>query len=430
MQTDNFIISLDIGTQYIKASALSVQDQTLIYGALEDAKGISKVGKIIPEELGEAIKNAINQLELKIQRKISSVFVSMPNEYTRVVPTQGQCYTNNNEVSQRELNETKEGAKRVFHDQNEEVVDLIISKYVLDDTLYNNPCQVTGEKLEIHGQAVLGQKDFIQGLYMAMDKANLKISGLGLASEGAASLLATKKDLRDGVVLVDTGASSTKMIFYRNQKIEDFELVKIGGRNITKDISIVMEKTMVEAEDLKKAYGKGERALNEADGQLLEDVIKARVNEIMGFVEEFIKKQGDSSISKVICHGGGLCGFINIPNLYKTTLKQSTNFMTSDIIRDDTVLHILSGGIAYRLLSSISCEEQKEQFTNLVDETLNGSSVSGEFGTKSQNNLREKYRETAYGTDEEDYESLGEDEVNENKFVTWIKNIINKIKNI
>lgn len=241
MQTDNFIISLDVGTQNIKASALSTSDQTVIYGALEESKGISREGEILPKELCEAIKNVINKLELKIKRKIKSSFISIPSEFVHLISSEGHSLVLDEEVSQRELDEAKESIKRVFHGPDEVVVDQMISKYSVDDTLYRNPCGVKGKKLSLYGQVALAKKDFIEALKMAMDMALVEISGMGLASEGAASLLLTKTDLREGVVLVDAGASSTRLTLFYNQKIEDFEWIKLGGQNITKDISIVMK---------------------------------------------------------------------------------------------------------------------------------------------------------------------------------------------
>ncbi len=430
MQSDNYIISLDVGTQYIKASALSVSDQTVIHGVLQQSNGINREGMIIPQELGEAIRNTINKLELKLERKIQSAFLCMPNEFVRLIPSEGHCIVMGAEVTHKELNEAKESIQRVFHRQDEEVVDLIVSRYSVDETLYSNPLGIKGDRLSVYGQVVLGQKEFIQAIYQAMDYAGVKISGMGLASEGAASLLLTKTDLRDGVVLVDVGGSSTRITLYANQKIEDFKWIKLGGKNITKDISIVMEKTLLEAEEMKKAYGRGDRNLSSEESNLLEEVIKARINEIMTYVENFVMKHEDFTIGKVICYGGGLCGFVNVLNLHKSDLKQSTNFMTSDIIRDDTILHIQSGGVAYRLLRSAKDLDMKETFTNLVE----GDIESSVFSDQTKNNVKktagdQKSNKTANGYDE-DYNDDDREEFAENKFVIWIKSIIKKIKNI
>ena len=139
----------------------------------------------------------------------------------------------------------------------------------------------------------------------------------------------------------------------------------------------------------------------------------------------------DYVIDKVVSDGGGLCGFINILNLYKTNLKQSTNFMTSDIIRDDTVLHIQSGGIAYRLLSVVSCEDHRSSFTNLEDNEINKVSSSDDSNKGRQKGLREKYRDTVNSSNEGYEDSYDEefDDAHENKFIKWIKKILEKIKN-
>lgn len=422
MQTDNFIISLDVGTQYIKASALSVTDQSVIHGSREETKGITKEGQILPMELGEAIKNVINKLEGILNRKVKSAYVSVPMDFVRLMEAEGHSIIVNGHVTQQELNHSVDGAKRVFHNQDEEVIDFIMSKIMIDETLYKNPCGIKGEKLSVYGQAVLGQRGYIKALQEAMNNAGILLAGFGLGQMGAASLLLSKKDMRDGVILVDTGASSTQMTLFKNQRIHDFSSIKMSGKNITKDISIVLKKTLLEAESLKKAYGKGQRDFTDIDGKLLEEVIEARINEIMGYVEEFMKKHEVVLPYKVVIYGGGLCGFINIHNLYKSDLKQSTNFITSDIIRDDTVLHIQSSGIAYRLLSEVSCEDSKQSYSNLMDEN---DSTNGSVYNQQQKDLSQSYGNERYRDDEnQEYE-----EKRENKFVMWIKKMVKKIKN-
>ncbi len=116
--------------------------------------------------------------------------------------------------------------------------------------------------------------------------------------------------------------------------------------------------------------------------------------------------------------------------MYKSNLKQSTNFMTSDIIRDETVLHIHSGGIAYRLLSGVSCEDLSSRFTNLEDNEINKALFPDDDNKRRQNSLSEKYRDTVSSNESyEDSYDEDDDDAHENKFIKWIKKILEKIKN-
>lgn len=186
---------------------------------------------------------------------------------------------------------------------------------------------------------------------------------------------------------------------------------------------------------MKKAYGKGQKDNSEEDFTLLEQVAKARIEEIMVFVKEFMKKHEKYNLKKIIYYGGGLCGFLNIFDLYETTLKQSTNFMTSDIIRDDTVLHIQSGGLAYRILSDINCIDQKDNFNNLEEEELDFSVEMDTVENRINQDQDEESQEIDHKNDAEEYDEYDiydesyEDEKPENKFIAWIKNIIKRIKN-
>jgi len=53
------------------------------------------------------------------------------------------------------------------------------------------------------------------------------------------------------VFLVDTGAYSTRVVLYKGDRLSVPKVIPLGGRNITKDLSIVMGMSLLEAEEFK-----------------------------------------------------------------------------------------------------------------------------------------------------------------------------------
>lgn len=433
MQTDNFIIGLDIGTQYIKASASSVQDNTLMYGSVVESQGTDKNGITDIKALSSAIKKVISKLEVKISRNINTAFVCIQPEYVKLMDTQGHASVLSDEVTQYEIDKALDGAQLISLEPGEEIVDIIVNKYYVDDTVYRDPLGVKGRHLDIKAQLVTAKKDYIESIYDAMAMAKLKVAGTGLASVAASSLLLTKRDLLNGAILIDTGANMTRATLFKDNKLVDSDVINLGGKSITRDIAIVMKTSLLEAEEVKKGYAKGELTLEEEKYNLVEDIIKARVEEIMSFVERFTDKYAsDEDVRKVVIYGGGLCGFTNINKLYESTMNKSTNFVTSDIIRDDSVFNIQSGGLAYHLLTAIHCkgaiDDMVRSDNESVDEKSTETISDDDFFRKYQNQFNVKQEtdhENRYDSDD-DY--LEEESIFD-KIREWFINLKNKIIN-
>ena len=433
MQTDNFIIGLDIGTQYIKASASSVQDNTLMYGSVVESQGTDKNGITDIKALSSAIKKVMSKLEVKISNNIKTAFVCIQPEYVKLIDTKGHATVLSDEVTQYEIDKALDGAQLASLEQNEEIIDIIVNKYYVDDTVYKDPLGVKGRHLDIKAQLVTAKREYVESIYEAMANAKLKVAGTGLGSVAASSLLLSRKDLLNGAILIDTGANMTRATLFKDNRLVDSDVINLGGKSITRDIAIVMKTSLLEAEEVKKGYANDQLTLDEEKYNLIEEIIKARVEEIMSFVERFSDKYAtDESIKKVVVYGGGLCGFTNINKLYKSTMNKSTNFVTSDIIRDDSVFNIQSGGLAYHLLTAIHCKgaiddmviADNESGDDNRQETISNEDFSGrhqnQFGSRHEMEPDNGYES------EEDYL---DDESIFGKISEWFIDLKNKIIN-
>jgi len=430
MQIDNFVVGLDIGTQYIKASALSLQDSNLMYTTTVGSQGIDKNGIADIKALGSSIGNALGKLEVKISRGINSVFVCIQPEFVKLIETEGHAIISSGVVTAKDIDKAIDAAQLVTLHPDEEIIDILIPKYDVDGTVYRDPLGVNGKNLQIKTQLVTSKKDYVESLYDAVAYAKYSIAGTGLGIEAAASLLATKSDKINGVFLVDSGANSTRVSLYKDDRILDYDVIKLGGRNITKDISIVMNISLLEAEEIKKGFSLGELTLDEEKYSMVEEIIKARIEEIMDFVKQFIDQyESGNEGSKIIVYGGGLCGFKNIKKLYKNKTNKPTSFITSDIIRDDSVFNIQSSGISYHIINSIHYKAVVDEIVR--NDELHFNQPTG--NTYDDDEFLKKYRkeflnEDEQGTDDDESDMDSELGVKE-KLNSWFTKVKNKFGN-
>ncbi|MBR0575555.1 hypothetical protein KCG48_04280 [Proteiniclasticum sp. BAD-10] len=428
MQMDNFVVGLDIGTQYIKASALSLQDNTLMYGAAVESQGIDRNGITDVKALGSAIRKVVGKLEVKISRNIHAVFVCLQPETVGFLDAEGSVVLSGDLVTQSDIDKAMDAAQLVTLAPDEEIVDLLISRYLVDDTAYRDPSGVRGTRLEIRAQLVTAKRPLVESLYDAVAAAKLKVAGTGLGIEGASSILITPQDRKNGVFLVDAGANTTRIVLYKDNRIVDQDVIRLGGKSITRDLSIVLKISLLEAEELKKGYSKGEFTDDVEKAALVEEVIKARVEEIMAFVQRFVSRyEEDQEIRKVVVYGGGLCGFRHVNNLFKSTLNKSTNFVTSDIIRDDSLFNVPAGGLAYHIVNSVHYKSVVGEFVKDDEETQEMPSSD----RQEQDDFLRKYQDTFRTSgnvhaDDEDEDDEDEDIGVFEKIASWINTVKSK----
>lgn len=431
MQQDQLIIGIDIGSQYIKASALSMQDESFMVSAVVETQGVEKGNIVDVKSLGSSIKKAIGKLEVKVSKNIKAAFVCIQPEYVTLKDTRGHAELFGDEVSQREMDIALDSAQRLMVDDQHEIIDIMVSRYYVDDTIYANPMGIKGKNFDFEGQIVTAEKTLVDSLYDAMAQAKVEVLGTGLSSLAAASLLLTPGDLQKGTVLVDTGAHHTRAVFFKNQRVQTLETVKLGGKNITRDLAIVLKISLLEAEELKKSFAKGTLTEDHDQYDLIKEIIEARIQEMMNFVENFIGKQeGQGPLRKVVVYGGGLCGFREVNKLYKSTLNLSTNFVTSDIIRDDGVLTIQSSGLAYNLKNALHLQGAIQELIRKEMESIPDEHTLGEEDFFKKYELKFG-KEQLYHEREEEFEDEDEEIEDEGiiqRIRIWFQSMINKIR--
>lgn len=430
-----FVVGLDIGTQQIKAASLSTKDKDILYNAVASSQGMDRHGVQDVKALAAAVKSAIGILENKIFKDITSVYVNIPAEFARVVDTQGSTRIRTGAVDASDIDRAIDMAQLKPIEPDEEIVDIIIPKYLVDDTLYRNPMGVKGNLLEIKAQLVVAKKTYVESIYDVCQNARLRVIGTGLATESAASLLLTRTDRQNGAFLVDVGADTTRISLYQEDVIKEMVSIPLGGRSISKDIAIILKTSLLEAEEMKKEYGQGNADTMPPEvRELLEAVIRARVREILSLAKkEMDRATVHQPVEKVVVYGGGVSAFRNIATLAEEILPDSsTKFITSDIIKGEGVFTVQSSGIAYNVLNTIHYRKMIEELGEDPGVRERGKGQSQElneeeFFKKHRQRFERLEDEKRSFHDEADVEDLEEDEDEASSIVGWFHRIKNKI---
>ncbi len=354
MSVDQFITGLDLGSYYIKASAITGRNGDIIFSAYGESQGIEDGVVTDSVRLLAAVRSVLRQLEMKTGAPVSKAFLNIDTAYTRQESSRGSAGLARGVVSEKDMLNAVKSSMRVARTSEEQICDVLIGDYKVDGVGFANPLGVQGSLIDVSSQTILADQSTIDGQIRVLENEGIKVLGTGLSVHGMANLLLTRSQRYHGALLIDAGHRKTDLVVLKNNRIVYSETIPLGGRNITKDLSIVLKISMNEAEALKKQYGSGELSPTHPKYDLIQDVVQARILEILGLAAESFKTYSQwQEISQALVYGGGLCGFREIASFTEDVLGLSTNYLTSDIIKSDDIFSLNATGVAHNMIHEL-----------------------------------------------------------------------------
>ena len=160
-------------------------------------------------------------------------------------------------------------------------------------------------------------------------------------------------------MLVDFGASKTKVSIVENEVVRVFHVVNRGSQDISRNISQSLSIPFVEAEKLKREVG-----LNASIDERVEKISRASINYIFADINSIVfayEKKYNKTISKVFLAGGGsiLKGLLDVAKenfkvevVYSNPFsKTQTPAFLNPILETSGPEFVVAVGLALRQLS-------------------------------------------------------------------------------
>jgi len=165
---------------------------------------------------------------------------------------------------------------------SKKIIHVIIKKYIINSEEFLN----IPDKIPEFNSVILELK-FICLPYVQYNKVFevFKKNNLNILNFFSSSLVKSFQYIdffkkNKFVTFLDIGLDRTTIIFFINQKLESMNSIPIGGNNISKDISQIMQLTFEESEELKKTFNRSEIDFSYNDSDLNEN--KKIINKIIG----------------------------------------------------------------------------------------------------------------------------------------------------
>lgn len=258
MAKERIISGIDIGSSKVATiiAQISDEEQVSIIGVSSvPSRGIKKGVVVDIDEAVEAISECLEGAERMAGYAVSTAFVTVDGVHISSVNSSGVVAVSSPdaEIGKSDVVRVTEAARAISIPSSREILHVLPRTFSIDNQDgVDDPIGMSGVRLQVETHIITGAASSMRNLAKCVNQVGVDIEDLvfdGLAS-AEATLSDTEKEL--GVILVDIGGGTTKVILFVEGSPAYSCVLPVGGKNITNDIAIGLRISLEDAEKVKQ----------------------------------------------------------------------------------------------------------------------------------------------------------------------------------
>ena len=325
MAGNNFVASIDIGTEKIALLAADIEDAghlRIVAHNFCSSDGVKKGSLFSIDSLARVIIKLIEKTKNDFGYKVELARINISD--THLTCTDGKGKVSIDEaVTLKDLDAVLESAMAMSTPANKEKLHIIKKKFTINETVVvDNPMDMEAEVLESKVHIVTVSSSSIRNIERCLEQSELGAEKIVLNSIAKSHALLSQEDKNSGVCLVDIGAGVTSYSVFNEEGIVRSGVIAFGGDEITQEVAYAFDTSLEEAKRLKENYGVAKSSTlnedkfihftqNKEEHQLssleLSEVIEGAYREIFTLLNNELKHHNLHVIIKsgfVLCGGG------------------------------------------------------------------------------------------------------------------------------
>jgi cell division protein FtsA len=320
----NWAISLDIGTEYVKAIVFEAVDgkghvrgvgrehqrlSDMQGGGVTDIHGVAK-------NCEKAIEQAATQAQFLPEKVIIGIAGELVKGATATVKvirqkpaTQIQLSELQDIVNQVQADAFRQARAELAEETGQEEIDVqlvnaAIVSVTIDGYKVSNPMSYQGKELSVGVYNSFAPIVQLGALETVVSELGLEL--LAVAAEPYAVARCLDEESTDfAAIFIDIGGGTTDVAVVRNGGVEGTKMFAIGGRAFTKRLAGLLGESFQEAEISKIKYSKGE--LDKEKAELIKHGLATDVRVWLSALQISLEEFGEGDLlpSRVLLCGGG-----------------------------------------------------------------------------------------------------------------------------
>lgn len=331
MPQEDTITGLDVGSTTIRVvvGQKNPNDNKVhIIGMAESAsEGINKGVITSIEDAVSSISSCLEKAERMTGIPIEHAFVGISGPHIISLESHGvvAIAKADGEIRENEVERAIDAAQTVATPPNYEIIHVIPRSFTVDNQRgIKDPIGMTGIRLEVDAQIILGLSSQIKNLTKCIYRTSVDIDDLVLGILANCESILTKRQKELGVAVLNIGGTTASLIVLEEGDVIHTAVLPVGSGHITNDIAIGLRTSIDVAEKVKIEYGsclpeeinkRDEIDLSEISAhetgrvsqKHVAEIIRARQEEIFDLAEKELKNIHRSGMlpAGIVLTGGG-----------------------------------------------------------------------------------------------------------------------------
>jgi len=261
MTKEKVFCGLDIGSQRIKASLLKVQKglPPQVLGVAQLAtRGVQESSVSDLRELSDCIHRVLTDLTTKADVKFKNISLGLGGHLIDKRMSAALILLmdkGSKAITSFDIKKINQQACLLGLNLDERLFHQFPTRYIVDGfNVAINPLGLYGHKLEADMLLVVAKNNLISNIIKAVHQAGFEVESTSFSSLCAAEACLSQEEKKAGCAFLSIGASSSDLVFFKDDLLKDIVVVPCGGDHLTMKISDHLHLPFDLAEDIKRSY--------------------------------------------------------------------------------------------------------------------------------------------------------------------------------
>ena len=360
MNEKNLNVFIDFGSSKIRLGIYNKETSKNILILEKDCISNFSLNNFDIKNSNEIIKNLIKSAEKKINNHIKNINLMIDTQDMFSIDISIKKNYDRKQYSKNEIKSLLNEAKSLVQKNylNKKIIHMIVKKFIFDDEEF---FEIPNK--EIHYNTLIIELKFIcfenkiwENLQDNFKNNYLNIDNLYCSSYVRSSSYSSLFNDFNKKVILDIGYGKSSITVFQDNRILYFNILPVGGRHITNDISILLKINQNDAEKLKKNLNQSETVFeNKIDNntssqsELSNQVIFARVDEIikLNLADEYFNAFFQNKDSCILIFIGEGSKILNKNSIY---LEEKFDFFSEISFFEENSTIICDAGFNFNFL--------------------------------------------------------------------------------
>ena len=363
MNEKNLNVFIDLGTSNIRLGTFNKETSNSLFVLEKSCFSNLSLKNFDINNCNKTIKDLVRLAEKKIDKHIKNINLMIDTPDMFSIDVSIKKNTDSKKLTQNDIQSLLQEAKNIIQNNyfDKKIIHMIVKKFFFDNKIYFQipENEINCKSLTVELKFICFSNKVWQSLLNLFNSNFINIDNIYCSSYVRAVNCNGIFDNYKKKFILDIGYSRSTISIFDENRILYYNMLPVGGKHITKDISLLLNISIDEAENIKKKLNKSDITFLEKSekikeiepAELTNQVVFARIYEIikLNLADQYCKSLFDESNDCSLIFIGEGSKILNKNSIY---LEEKFDFFKEISFFEENTQQICESGFKFKNLKN------------------------------------------------------------------------------